>query len=230
MRDDTVPVRTPGGQSELGTRSLRLSQRHRTVLFLVDGRRSAAAVKHLAAQAGVSAACFDELLALDLIALPANPGAEASVAAAPAGAETPAPRRVDAAHATDAIDTVVDSLLPAAGTLPPDSLPVSTVHLKTQPAPAWPPADPNEPLSAPPDAAFVRARDTLLRVVRSEAPLAGSLTLMRLRRASSRADLAELLAEVEVRIGKRHRSLASAQTLKSVRMLLSSPVTSRPMP
>ena len=38
----TVPIKTAAGHDELGTRQRRLSQRHRTVLFLVDGRRSAA--------------------------------------------------------------------------------------------------------------------------------------------------------------------------------------------
>ena len=34
----TVPIKTPDGQAELSTRARRLSQRHRTVLFLVaDG-------------------------------------------------------------------------------------------------------------------------------------------------------------------------------------------------
>jgi hypothetical protein len=56
--------------------------------------------------------------------------------------------------------------------------------------------------------------------VRAEAPLAGSLTLLRLRRARTRADLNQLLDEVEARITKPHRSLAAGQTMRRVRMLL----------
>jgi len=48
MASGAVPIKTPEGHAELGTRRLRLSQRHRTVLFLVDGRRSEAQVKALA--------------------------------------------------------------------------------------------------------------------------------------------------------------------------------------
>ena len=56
--------------------------------------------------------------------------------------------------------------------------------------------------------------------MRAEAPVIGSLTLLRLRRAASRADLEDLLDEVEARISKPHRSLAAGQTLQRVRQLL----------
>jgi hypothetical protein len=71
------------------------------------------------------------------------------------------------------------------------------------------------------DPAFARARDILLRMVKTEAPVAGSLTLLRLRRARSRAELGDLLDDVRSHLGKRQRSLAAAQTLSSVRQLLS---------
>jgi hypothetical protein len=70
------------------------------------------------------------------------------------------------------------------------------------------------------DAPLEEARDILLRAVRSEAPVAGSLTLMRLRRARTRADLQALLDEVEARIRKPHRMLATTQTMRRVRQLL----------
>ena len=49
----TTPVKTAEGQAELNTRARRISQRHRTVLFLVDGRRSEDEIVALAAKAGV---------------------------------------------------------------------------------------------------------------------------------------------------------------------------------
>jgi hypothetical protein len=72
----------------------------------------------------------------------------------------------------------------------------------------------------PADPVVAEARLILLRAVRAEAPLAGSLTLLRLRRARTRADLVPLLDEVEARITKPHRSLAAAQTMRRVRHLL----------
>ena len=57
-------------------------------------------------------------------------------------------------------------------------------------------------------------------------PVAGSLTLLRLRRARSRAELELLLDEVETRIRKPHRMLATTQTMRRVRQLLGIPIES----
>ena len=56
--------------------------------------------------------------------------------------------------------------------------------------------------------------------MRAEAPLAGSLTLLRLRRARTRADLNGLLDEVEARITKPHRPQVARETMQRVRRLL----------
>lgn len=69
----TVPTKTASGNDELRQRTHRLGQRHRTILFLIDGRRTLHEVLHLAEQAGASAAHFDELLQLGLVELPAPP-------------------------------------------------------------------------------------------------------------------------------------------------------------
>jgi hypothetical protein len=72
------------------------------------------------------------------------------------------------------------------------------------------------------------ARALLLRAVRSEAPVAGALTLLKLRRAGTREALAALLDEVEQRLRKPHRQIIAAQTMRHVRHLLTLPATSRP--
>jgi len=77
-----IPVKTPDGLSELSSRQRRVSQRHRTVLLLVDGRRTEEQVRTLARQAGVSDGCFDELLGLGLIQLPQPTGVTAAPAVA----------------------------------------------------------------------------------------------------------------------------------------------------
>lgn len=64
------PVKTAEGQAEIRQRHRRLTQRQRTLLLLVDGRRSAEQVKALASQAGATDTAFDELLDLGLIAAP----------------------------------------------------------------------------------------------------------------------------------------------------------------
>ena len=70
MVPGNAPIRTPDGQAELATRQRRVSQRHRTMLFLVDGRRSEGQVKSLATQAGVPESCYGELLEMGLIMVP----------------------------------------------------------------------------------------------------------------------------------------------------------------
>jgi hypothetical protein len=101
---------------------------------------------------------------------------------------------------------VDDSLLPPARSLLPES--------------GWTPLD---AAAGTPDAPLEEARELLLRAVRSEAPVAGSLTMRKLRRAVSRDDIEALLDEVEQRISKPRRQIIAAQTMRHVRHLLSLP-------
>ena len=207
------PVKTAAGQAELSTRERRLSQRHRTVLFLVDGRRSEGDVRAMATQAGVPDSCFGELVALGLIALP-------RVAAAPPSAETaPAPDLALLPQtAPDTPHAELDSLLPPSRTLSPESISADSRFDDRSMDQAWRfslPADDDTH-----DAVVAEVREILTRAVRSVAPVAGSLTLLRLRRARTRSELTGLLGEVAQRIAKPPRPLAAAQTLRRVRELL----------
>ena len=181
LRPATVPQRTAAGQAELERRGQALSQRQRTVLFLVDGQRDVAEVLRLAEQAGADGACLQELVGRGLVR---GPGGETS--------ET--------------------SVMPSSLSLHGDS--------------AWSALDSEELPS--PDRPLDEARALLLRAVRSEAPVAGALTLLKLRRAQSREALEALLDEVEQRLRKPHRKIIAAQTLRHVRHLLSLPPHSRP--
>ena len=118
----------------------------------------------------------------------------------------------------------IDSILPPSRTLHPESVSADSALGMLALPDSWLPSD----LGAVPgahDPAFAEARAILWRAVRTEAPLAGSLTLLRLRRARTRADLAPLLVEVETRISKPPRSLAAAQTMLKVRRLLNGHLT-----
>ena len=208
----TIPIKTPDGQDELNTRQRRVSQRHRTVLFLVDGKRSAPEVRSMALKAGVPETCFDELLAMGLIMLP-----EPTYSLLASRPDLP----IDVLHVDlplpgpDSVGAIQDSILPPSRTLYPESVSTDST-LGDSPVPdSWLPSD-----SGGLDSNFAEARLILVRAVRAEAPLAGSLTLMRLRRARTRADLSNLLEEVEARITKPHRSLAANQTMRRVRQLL----------
>lgn len=222
----TIPIKTPDGQAELVTRQRRVSQRHRTVLFLVDGKRSAIEVRRMAVQAGVPEGCFDELLALGMIMLP-EPTFSLLI-------DTP-PTPADVLH----VDLPLAALEPAApfgaaaaepdSVLPPSRTLYSTLSTDSSLGDprlpdSWLPSDAGALAGLEP--AVAEARLILLRAVRAEAPLAGSLTLLRLRRARSRADIEGLLDEVEARITKPQRALAASQTMRRVRVLLGSHVDS----
>jgi hypothetical protein len=175
------------------------------VLFLVDGQRDARTVRDMARQAGVPQSALDDLLAMGLVAPRADPAAPT----------LDGRLKMDVVPALAAgTDTLLDSLLPAARTLHPESVSSdSTLGAPLGQGDSGLPAD-------PPDLEFAQARLILLRAVRAEAPLAGSLTVLRLRRARTRADLRNLLDEVGARITKPHRALVAQQTLLRVRGLL----------
>ena len=218
----TIPIKTPDGQDELGTRQRRVSQRHRTVLFLVDGKRSALEVRSLALRAGVPESCFDDLLALGLIMLP-EPTFSLIVEDPP----PPAARNVDLPQpGPDSQSAFNEAPLAASRTLGPESIAGDSAQDDARGADPW--SSSQSPGASGVDAVFVEARAILMQAVRSEAPLTGSLTLLRLRRARSRSDLAALLDEVEVRILTRHRTLAGTQTLSRVRHLLAGRIDSMP--
>jgi hypothetical protein len=177
-----VPQRTAAGQLELNERSRALSQRQRTVLFLVDGQRDVEEISALAERAGAGSTAFAELVAMGLVAAPGlTPDSDSS-------------------------------LLPSSHSLHGDS------NWSALP----------EDLLVKGDRPLDEARALLLRAVRSEAPVAGALTLLRLKRASTREALAALLDEVEQRLRKPHRRIIAAQTLRHVRHLLTLPAASRP--
>ena len=214
----TTPVKTAEGQAELSTRARRVSQRHRTVLFLVDGRRGEDEIIALAAKAGVPKTCFDELVEQGLV-MRAYPTFSLVI-------DEPA-AEPDVLHIDLPIGAADSSLipLPAARTLQPDSVSLDSVAGHAGVADAWVPSD-HAALQRS-DPAFAQARLILMREVRAQAPVTGSLTLLKLRRAQSRADLASLLGEVEARLRKPHRQVTVDHTLERVRQLLGAQAGSR---
>ena len=215
----TVPIKTPEGQAELNARQRRVSQRHRTVLFLVDGKRSADDVRAMALKAGVPESCFGELVDLGLIMLPEPTFSllidTPVVAPGVTHVDLPLP-------GPDSVTAVSDSMLqplPPSQSLFPESASTDSTLGSASTAQAWLNAD-SVISSVPTDSAFAEARLILVRAVRAQAPLAGTITLLKLRRARTREDLSNLLDEVESRITKPHRSLAATHTMRRVRQLL----------
>lgn len=219
MATPYVPVKTPEAVAELTSRQRKLSQRHRTVLLLVDGRRPEDEVRQLAVAAGSPDTAFDELIDLGMISRPMP--LEPEPPRAEARLSRPAPLQtvdveLDAPEPVAAAPDSIVSLLPAAASLQPES---HLDSLNELPGAAMDAVE-AEHLSGVEDEALEEARAILLRAVKAEAPVAGSLTMMRLRRARSREDLEALLEEVESRIFKPFKGLWASQTMARVRELL----------
>ena len=211
-----IPIKTPEGQAELSARQRRVSQRHRTVLFLIDGKRTAEEVRTMALKAGVPGSCFGELIELGMIML-SEPTFSLLI-----DDPEPAPGvlHVDLPlPGPDSLSAVPDSMLPPSRSLFPESASTDSTLGGVSTAQAWLNAD-TSAADLPDDPVFAEARLILVRAVRAQAPLAGTLTLLKLRRARTRADLSGLLDEVETRISKPHRSLAATHTMRRVRQML----------
>jgi hypothetical protein len=206
-----VPVKTPQALAELSSRQRQFSQRHRTVLLLLDGRRSEGQVRKMALQAGAAESCFDDLVAHGLIAF-------VDVAASSQGAAEPSVAQ--AAAALRAIVGAPDSqqsALPASLSLQPS---LNDSVLNEPPSTDMGALDDSQ-LAEGHDEVLEEARRIMIRAVRAESPVAGTLTVLRLRRAGSRDELESLLGEVEHRITKPFKGLWASQTMQRVKELLS---------
>jgi hypothetical protein len=214
-----IPIKTPEAVAELSSRQRRLSQRHRTVLLLVDGRRPEDEVRQLAIAAGSPDTAFDELLDLGMISRPMPLEPEPRAKESALIESQPMPLQAEEPQAPSAPDSVA-SLLPASLSLQPEESHLDSVSNELPHHAVLADAIDIAPFDLQ-DEALEEARTILLRAVRAEAPVAGSLTMLRLRRARTREDIESLLEEVESRIFKPFKGLWASQTMARVRELLS---------
>jgi hypothetical protein len=70
MSVTTIPTKTPLGHEEMRRRTGGLGQRHRTILFLIDGRRPLSEVLSLALKAGAATSHFEDLVRMGFVELP----------------------------------------------------------------------------------------------------------------------------------------------------------------
>lgn len=192
-----IPLKTPEGQQELTRRTHGLSQKHRTILLLVDGRRTLDEVMNLAQHAGATPKHFEELLVLGLVLVPEQ--AVADLAAGPIGE--------------------VDIPLHTGLTLPPPEEDVTTTTQAAQTLEKVAPIA----SGAVNEAALLleSARETLIEMLKIAAPVTGALTVMKLRRAQGREELADLLYEVQTKVERSRTKPADVdRTLQHARELL----------
>ena len=238
MSAPPVPSKTALGQEAVRRRTGEITQRHRTVLFLVDGRRPLSEVLGLAHQAGAATSHFEDLVRMGYVELPpeeapAAPPVEAPLEAAPppeitelavevaaepaAGAELPPPTAVPAVSA---------AMAPAAPMPVPMSEPPAAPAVLAQPPrramrapervlpPPPPPAAPPVVVLAEDQPALEQARTQLLECLRSDPQPNGGRLVERVRAARSSAELIETVWAMERGLHhhqRTHRGLIALQ-------------------
>ena len=242
MQTGIVPFKTPQGHDELARRTRRLGQRHRTVLLLVDGRRSVDQVLALARAAGVAEHHYRELVEMDLVALPEDALDAPTMPASldddyDIDDEANSVGHVDLPMSTDddepartaargGLQVLTEEVPAARYVATPSSVASSrTTTVRHEESAAGGESVDDEPPLPRADAALEQARAILLLAVRDEAPMTGQLTLIKLKRAADRAELGALLDEVEQRLSRPRKALATAQTMRHVRHLLGVPTS-----
>lgn len=227
MPTPVPPVKTPLGLEEMRTRSHGLNQRHRTVLFLVDGRRTLSEVLALAVQAGSSTTHFEDLVRLGLVQV----AIEREV---PDAAPSPSSGVDSGAGVTISGVLAVDLDPPAApiADAPPPVRPITLrpVPVVMAPRPAIPVDTTSEAvLSAEQqreqakvaaEALYEQVRELLIETLRIDAPLFAAITLMRVHRARSSKDLINLVWEIERHLGVSRKRQRELQSLHRARELL----------
>ena len=240
MSTPVVPSKTALGQDEVRHRTHGLSQRHRTVLLLVDGRRSLGEVLNLANQAGSAIGHFEDLVRLGLVDVP--------VQAAALPAEVPV-QAVDVPQMTS-VEMVVPSepLDDEAGELLAQETPPPVQVAQPEPAqavpalqPVPPPVEPLSPIEPPgpieplvtldallcvqpksreEEPALERARRQLLELLRLDSPRFVSRLTSRVRDAETTTQLIDLVWEIERQLGVMKRSRPGQLCLEQARDLL----------
>jgi hypothetical protein len=212
VNPESILIKTADGVAEMTTRARRLSQRHRTVLFLVDGKRSQAEVQRMAVAAGASEALLDELLSLGLVAVN-----EINVwDGAPAQAFPSDSGVVPGIALNDSLLPPLPPLEAHSTAQPPADLPVLQAVLEAHEASSTKQSG----FDFSNDDPFGQAKDMLIKAVQDEAPITGALTVLRLRRAQSIDSVNSLLDEVEQRLSKPNRTLLTQQLMSNVKQLL----------
>lgn len=206
------PVKTQLGVDELRTRTHGLNQRHRTMLFLVDGLRPLSEVLALGLQAGARTTHFADLVHLGMVDVALDPAASAV-----------------ASPSVEAGDSGGNSL---SGVLAVElEAPARAPKFTTEDSSRMPlkPAEGGEAVAYAQRRALARSeqedlhqevRELLTDTLRLDAPLFAAVTLVRVRRAQTTRELINLVWEIERHLVASRKSQSEMKTLYRARELL----------
>ena len=229
MSNPNAPVKTPLGHQELRQRTQGLGQRYRTVLLLVDGRRTVAEVLTMAQQAGAQTAHFEELVRLGLVELPALPPPPPPEPPADVPTVEDGTRMAEVERESEAVIEAEVLVAPAISEAPgfepapPAVQPVAAVS-RTEPAPAAPPVARAEPVVAVDMAVAERKLDDVRRllidILRRDTLLQRVFAPARVRGAQTQEELIGLVWEIERERAHARRKRGQLINLQRARELL----------
>jgi hypothetical protein len=233
--DGLAPTRTEAGVQELRARALGLPQKVRTVLLLVDGKRTVAEVRKLMVGAGVAPEALQQLLDMGLIGLPALPALTLPAASpsntAPASKPAPVPAPPTAASILHDVPPDPPSTMTAinlayepyiSGQRDVNSLAANTmsnVFGQIAGPNAAPLGVPSESVKDA-DPALAAARSHLTQALNAMAPADSAALMFRIGRCNTREEMTGLLREVEVKLARRGRVNDAAEVVRHARALL----------
>jgi len=206
------PVKTQLGIDELRTRTHGLNQRHRTMLFLVDGQRPLSEVLALGLQAGARTTHFADLVHLGMVDVALDPSAPVVapplVEAGDSGGNT--------LSGVLAVDLDAPERAPKFTTEDSSRMPLRRPEGVEAVAFAQRRALAKSEL----DDLHQDVRKLLIDTLRIDAPLFAAITLVRVRRAQTTRELINLVWEIERHLVESKKSQTEMQTLYQARELL----------
>lgn len=240
MSAPSIPTKTSLGQEAMRRRTGEINQRHRTILFLVDGRRPLSEVLSLAHQAGAATSHFEDLVRMGYVELPPEESPAAPVAEAPL--ESPQPAEItelavevtgEAAPppgATTADAPIVPPAVPAPAPIvvavaPPPVAPDVLPRRPFRPPErvlAPPPAPPAAPVVVPAEELPVleQVRAQLLEGLRCDPQPNGARLAERVRLARGSSELIDVVWTMERGLHHHQRSHRGLIALQRARELL----------
>lgn len=239
MPTPVIPAKTTLGQDELRRRTGGLGQRHRTILFLIDGRRPLSEVLSLAQKAGAATSHFEDLVRLGYVELPPEEPApvEAIEPEEAAAAEVAELTHVELTVAGDAHEAPVPPPVAEAVLLvAPPVVAETALPTAAEPEVGPPPAPEPDPTPSPPrrlpvaqavaalvadeQGPFETARQCVLDTLRLDFTPFSFRAGPRAREATTTAQLIDLIWEIERDLSQSRRSRAGVLALQRARELL----------
>lgn len=212
MSPPRPPIKTQLGVDELRSRTHGLNQRHRTMLFLVDGVRPLSEVLALGLQAGARTTHFADLVHLGMVDVALDPAAAAvavpSVDAGDSGGQ--------ALSGTRAVDLESPARVPKVTTEDSSRMPLKTAEGSD--AMAY--AQRRALVKSEQEELHQEVRELLTDTLRIDAPLFAAVTLVRVRRAQTTRELINLVWEIERHLVASKKGQTEMHTLYRARELL----------